>query len=85
MRLVRFPAAPPENRTSNRIDDTLEARVNRKDGTVYTAVLYRHNGRQSSVSFDDPAKAAAFRDLIRQVASSGRLEPLASNRPPRAA
>jgi len=39
----------------------------RKDGTVYTSVLYRHNGRQSSLSFENPAKAAAFRDLIHQV------------------
>lgn len=39
----------------------------RKDGTPYTSVLYRHNGTQSSLSFDDPADAAKLRDLIAQI------------------
>jgi hypothetical protein len=36
----------------------------RKDGTEYTSVLYRHNGKQSSLSFDDHAAAVKFRDVI---------------------
>jgi integrase len=36
----------------------------RKDGTAYHAVLYRHDGKQTSTSFEDVATATMFRDLV---------------------
>ncbi len=39
----------------------------RKDGSAYTSVLFRVNGKQSSLSFDDHAKAVQFKDLVNQV------------------
>jgi integrase len=36
----------------------------RKDGSEYTSVLYRHNGKQSSLSFDDHTAAVKFREMI---------------------
>jgi hypothetical protein len=32
----------------------------RKDGTVYTSVLYVHQGKQTSSSFNDHAQALRF-------------------------
>jgi hypothetical protein len=40
---------------------TLRLRI-RRDGSAYTSVLFRVNGKQSSVSFDDHAKAIRFKD-----------------------
>lgn len=39
----------------------------RKDGTQYTSVLFDHEGKQSSVSFDDHEAAVKFRNLMKQV------------------
>ena len=39
----------------------------RKDGRTYSSVLYRHNGKQASTSFDDPAAALKFKNLVEQV------------------
>lgn len=36
----------------------------RKDGTVYYAVLFRHDGKQTSLSFDDATQAEKFRSLV---------------------
>jgi hypothetical protein len=35
----------------------------RKDGTVYTSVLYVHQGKQTSSSFNDHAEALRFHDV----------------------
>ncbi|MCK0174763.1 site-specific integrase [Mycolicibacterium sp. F2034L] len=39
----------------------------RKDGSAYTQVLYRHEGKQRSSSFDDHREALKFRDLVDQL------------------
>ena len=39
----------------------------RKDGTVYTSVLYVHNGKQTSSSFDDHAEALRFQDVCNRL------------------
>jgi integrase len=39
----------------------------RRDGSVYTQVLYRHDGRQRSSSFDDHGEAVKFRALVDQL------------------
>ena len=46
---------------------------NRKDGTAYHAVLYRHDGRQTSTSFEDLATAMTFRDLVDVVGPAKAL------------
>ncbi|MGA5467138.1 tyrosine-type recombinase/integrase [Mycobacterium sp. NPDC050041] len=48
--------------------------AHRKDGSVYTQVLYRHDGRQRSLSFDDHQAAVDFRSLIDQVGVAKALE-----------
>lgn len=49
--------------------------MKRKDGSVYTQVLFRHpDGRQSSLSFDDHASAVEWRDLIEKVGVVKALE-----------
>ena len=35
----------------------------RKDGTAYSSVLYVHQGKQSSTSFNDHAQALRFQDV----------------------
>jgi hypothetical protein len=35
----------------------------RKDGTAYTSVLYVHQGKQTSTSFNDHAEALRFQDV----------------------
>jgi hypothetical protein len=35
----------------------------RKDGTVYTSVLYVHDGRQTSSSFNNHTEALKFQDV----------------------
>jgi len=49
--------------------------MTRKNGTAYLQVLYRLNGKQTSMSFDDAASAEKFRDLVDAV---GRVKGLAS-------
>ncbi|MDT5013590.1 MAG: hypothetical protein QOH57_5207, partial [Mycobacterium sp.] len=39
----------------------------RKDGTVYTSVLYVHKGKQTSSSFDDHAEALRFQDVCNRL------------------
>jgi hypothetical protein len=39
----------------------------RKDRSPYTSVLFRLDGKQSSMCFDDHAKAVRFKDLVNQV------------------
>lgn len=39
----------------------------RKDGTTYTSVLFREDGKQCSVSFDDHRAALRFQDLVERV------------------
>lgn len=46
----------------------------RSDGTTYTQVRYRINGRQSSLSFDDHAEALALDKLITKVGPLKALE-----------
>lgn len=52
----------------------------RKDGSQYTSVLYRHEGRQSSLSFDDAGQAAEFCELVNQVGAERALATLGVNR-----
>jgi hypothetical protein len=40
----------------------------RKDGTVFTSVLYVHEGKQSSTSFNDHAEALRFQDVSNRAA-----------------
>ena len=46
----------------------------RADGTSYSQVRYRHQGRQGSVSFDDHSEALAFDKLITKVGAVKALE-----------
>jgi Phage integrase, N-terminal SAM-like domain len=46
---------------------------NRKDGTTYHAVLYRHGGKQTSTSFEDVDTATAFKDLVDVVGPAKAL------------
>lgn len=46
----------------------------RKDGSSYSAVLYRQSGQQRSTSFDDPLAAERFRNLVEQVGPDKALE-----------
>ena len=39
----------------------------RRNGTSYTSVLWREDGAQRSLSFDDPARAVLWRKLLDQV------------------
>lgn len=41
-------------------------RFNRSDGTPFWSVLYRHDGKQRSVSYNDADEAHRLRDLINQ-------------------
>ena len=52
---------------------TLRLRT-RKDGSAYTSVLFRVNGKHSSTSFDDHAQAVRFQDLVNQVGPAKALE-----------
>lgn len=46
----------------------------RLDGSTYAQVRFRHNGVESSVSFDDAAEAEKFNKLVRQVGVDKALE-----------
>jgi hypothetical protein len=39
----------------------------RKDGTTYTQVRYRLNGKETSTSFDDPVHAVEFKRMVQQL------------------
>ncbi|WP_343708401.1 site-specific integrase [Mycobacterium sp.] len=56
---------------------TLRLRT-RKDGSAYTSVLFRAEGKQSSMSFDDHAKAVQFKDLVNRVGPAKAMDVLAS-------
>ena len=46
----------------------------RKDGTAYTSVLFNHNGKQCSASFNSPKDATYFRTLVESVGPKRALE-----------
>lgn len=46
----------------------------RTDGSTYTQVRYRINGRAGSVSFDDHAEALKFDELVTKVGAAKALE-----------
>lgn len=46
----------------------------RKDGTEYVQVLFKHNGKQCSASFETPKEAAYFQALIGTVGAKRALE-----------
>ncbi len=46
----------------------------RRDGTVYWQVRFRHDGRESSVSYNDPTEAHRFDQLVQQVGPLKALE-----------
>jgi integrase len=46
----------------------------RKDGTAYTAVLYVHEGRQTSSSFNDHAEALRFQDVCNRLGPAEALK-----------
>jgi integrase len=56
---------------------TLRLRT-RRDGSAYTSVLFRADGKQSSVSFDDHAKAVDFKDLVNRVGPARALRAIAA-------
>jgi integrase len=45
----------------------------RKDGTVYTSVLYVHQGKQTSSSFNDHAEALRFQDVCNRLGPAEAL------------
>lgn len=45
-----------------------------KAGTPYYQVLYRHNGTQSSDSFDDPKEATKYKKLLEQIGPDAAQE-----------
>lgn len=53
----------------------------RADGTTYVSVRYRHGGRQTTTSFDDPAQAVAFQQNVDRFGSAKALEILNANQP----
>lgn len=46
----------------------------RKDGSSYTAVLYVHNGKQSSSSFNDYTEALRFQDVCNRLGPGEALK-----------
>jgi integrase len=48
--------------------------LNRRDGSTYTQVLYRLNGKQTSVSFGDHAEALAFCELANRTSPAKALD-----------
>ncbi len=46
----------------------------RKDGTGYTSVLYVHNGKQTSSSFNDHAEALRFQDVCNRLGPAEALK-----------
>ena len=54
----------------------------RKDGTTYDAVVYRHDGRQTSTSFEDLTTATAFKDLVDVVGPAKALASVGADQHP---
>lgn len=50
--------------------------VPRKDGTSYTQVRYRLNGKETSTSFDDGVDAVEFKRMVEQLGAAKALEVL---------
>ncbi|QFP94830.1 tyrosine integrase [Mycobacterium phage Marshawn] len=46
----------------------------RKDGSTYTQVRYRLNGKETSTSFDDGAHAVEFKRMVEQLGAAKALE-----------
>lgn len=46
----------------------------RKDGTSCTRLFFRHDGKQSCLTFDDHATALRFEDLIGKVGADKALD-----------
>ena len=46
----------------------------RNDGSTYSQVRFRRNGRETSVSFDDHAEALKFSDLVHKLGPAKALE-----------
>lgn len=44
----------------------------RKDGTAYSSVLYVHQGKQSSTSFNDHVEALRFQDVCNRLGPAAR-------------
>jgi integrase len=55
--------------------------LKRKDGTTYTQVLYRLDGKQTSASFNDHAEALAFCNLANRTSPAKALEVWAATTP----
>jgi integrase len=53
----------------------------RKDGSIYWAVLYTHQGKQTSSSFNDHQEAVDFQALANHTSPAKALEVWATNRP----
>lgn len=68
------------NRRTVRLMASLWERT-RADGTTYVSVRYRHNGKQTTTSFDDPAQAVAFQTNVDRFGSVKALEILNANQP----
>ncbi|QBP31625.1 tyrosine integrase [Mycobacterium Phage Niklas] len=48
--------------------------ASRKDGSEYTQVRYRLNGKQTSTSFDDATQAVEFKRMVDQLGAAKALE-----------
>ncbi|WP_433600670.1 hypothetical protein ACQPXH_02150 [Nocardia sp. CA-135953] len=48
----------------------------RRDGTDYTQVMFRHNGKQQSMSFDDHAAGLRWRKALDELGAERALERL---------
>jgi hypothetical protein len=55
----------------------------RRDGTVYTSVLYTRAGKQTSTSFNDHGEALRFQDLCNRLGSAEALKIWGRPPPPR--
>lgn len=53
----------------------------RKDGTAYTSVLYVHEGKQTSSSFNDHPEALRFQDVVNRLGPAEALRIWAAARP----
>jgi hypothetical protein len=45
----------------------------RKDGTAYTSVLYVHQGKQTSSSFNDHSEGLRFQDVVNRLGPAEAL------------
>ena len=51
----------------------------RRDGSSYVQVLYRLNGKQSSISFEDLVSATKFQKLVDKFGPAKALETLGAD------